>query len=619
MRDEEKSKGQLIEELATLRAEMQLQGKIAEEHRKLEGEIATLDRTASIVLNTLSIEEAYERFAAQVKNLVDFDRMSINVINHQAETLELKYTYGSGQSGRQLGQIARLKDTKAYHVLSTGKSLIKPDLTKDIEFPFDDDHVKAGVRSYAHIPLVTNGRIIGTLGLRSNRPNTYGHSEKVVLESLANQIAPAIENAELYWQTVAIIEEKETANQRLKREIEERRLAQASLQISEDRYRSLFHNAPVMILTMDLDGNVITANDVWLETLGYQIGEVVGRQVTDLLSPEYQKYAKEVCLPELFQVGYVLNVECQMIGKNRDAIDVLLSAALERDEAGQITQTVAFLVDMTQRKQTEDALRDAMSRIEEQARDLMLVNRDLTRANQAKSEFLAHVSHELRSPLNGALGFARLLEECSFGPLNPRQERFASNIVTSCTHLLQLINDIIDVSQIEAQKMELHLSNVDINECLISCHVMVAGMASNKAIKLRVNLPPPGTIIRGDDTRIKQIVINLLANAIKFTPEGGRVELIATAQASETVITVKDTGIGIELEHQQTIFDSFEQVPSTVANQLGGAGLGLALVKELVSLHNGRIDLNSSAGKGSNFTVTLPTSQTKTLVEERQP
>ena len=234
-------------------------------------------------------------------------------------------------------------------------------------------------------------------------------------------------------------------------------------------------------------------------------------------------------------------------------------------------------------------------------------------ASQAKSEFLAHVSHELRTPLNAAMGFAHLLTEPAFGKLNVKQQRFLGNIIDSGSHLLQLINDLIDVSKIEARKMELEVSSLDVRECLSSCCSIASEMAANKEITFKTKYPPKGTVILGDESKIKQIVVNLLSNAVKFTLEGGKVSLRAATVGDELRISVTDTGIGIDPQYHEQIFDLFDQGSPQVARKYGGSGLGLPLVKELVELHGGRVWLKSAEGKGSTFTVALP------LTRSRQP
>ncbi len=246
----------------------------------------------------------------------------------------------------------------------------------------------------------------------------------------------------------------------------------------------------------------------------------------------------------------------------------------------------------------------------------MLANAELTKASQAKSEILAHISHELRTPLNAALGFARLLTEPAFGKLNVKQRRFADNIVTSGSHLLQLINDIIDVSKIEAGKMELEVSEVDVRECLTSCSSIVSGMAANKEIIFDAKYPPKGTVILGDGSKIKQIAVNLLSNAVKFTPDGGKVSLKASIAEDELHISVTDTGIGIDPQYHEQIFELFDQGAPEVAKKYGGSGLGLPLVQELVEMHGGRIRLQSAPGKGSTFTVFLPRDSAQQSGEE---
>lgn len=252
----------------------------------------------------------------------------------------------------------------------------------------------------------------------------------------------------------------------------------------------------------------------------------------------------------------------------------------------------------------------------ERTDELEVVNRDLTAAkaraevaSQAKSEFLATMSHELRTPLNAILGFGSMLADGLQGPLNDRQQRYVGNIVTGGTHLLALVNDLLDVAKVEAGKLELDIRTLRVGQALSKAARSVESLVTEKGITLRLglaeNLPP----VLADPRRLDQILYNLLSNAIKFTPAGGQVELLARPGQSGTLeVVVNDEGIGIRPEDQQRIFQKFEQVDSTLGRSQGGTGLGLALTRMLVELHGGSIDVASSGipGEGTRFTLQLP-------------
>ncbi len=232
-------------------------------------------------------------------------------------------------------------------------------------------------------------------------------------------------------------------------------------------------------------------------------------------------------------------------------------------------------------------------------------NQDLERADQMKSEFLANMSHELRTPLNAIIGFSELLQEQFYGPLNTEQDDYLTNIRTAGEHLLGLINDILDLSKIEAGRMELDLEELDLPHVLASSITIVKEKAHNNSVQLSVDAGDTG-VITADARKLKQIIFNLLSNAVKFTPSGGAVNLTAHTDGAMVEIAVTDTGTGIGLEDQQKLFHEFTQVDGSLSRRHEGTGLGLALTKRLVELHGGTIGVHSALGAGSTFTVRMP-------------
>jgi signal transduction histidine kinase len=232
--------------------------------------------------------------------------------------------------------------------------------------------------------------------------------------------------------------------------------------------------------------------------------------------------------------------------------------------------------------------------------------RQLEIANKHKSEFLANMSHELRTPLNAVIGFSEALIEKMFGELNPKQEDYLRDIHSSGRHLLSLINDILDLSKIEAGRMELELSEFSLPAALKNALTLVRERAQTHGIALKLHLDPKLGDIRADERKFKQIVLNLLSNAVKFTPDGGRVEVDARANGGTVKVSVKDTGVGIATKDQAALFEEFRQVGRASTGKREGTGLGLALTRRFVELHGGKIGVESTPGKGSTFTFTLP-------------
>ncbi|WP_406662039.1 ATP-binding protein [Methanolobus sp. ZRKC3] len=226
-------------------------------------------------------------------------------------------------------------------------------------------------------------------------------------------------------------------------------------------------------------------------------------------------------------------------------------------------------------------------------------------ANRTKSEFLTNMSHELRTPLNSVIGFSQLLEDESFGDLNEKQVRYVSNIQKSGRHLLNLINNILDISKIETGEMTLYPEHIRVSECFNEIVMLMEPMANKKYIDLISNVEPVDMGIYADRMMIKEILYNLLSNALKFTPVKGNVWINAKYVNEKLQISVSDTGIGIPRNELKTIFEPFKQVDSSISREYGGTGLGLALVKQYVEMHNGQIQVESEVGGGSTFTFTI--------------
>ena len=230
----------------------------------------------------------------------------------------------------------------------------------------------------------------------------------------------------------------------------------------------------------------------------------------------------------------------------------------------------------------------------------------LEAASRHKSEFLANMSHELRTPLNAIIGFSEVLLERMFGELNPKQEEYLQDIMTSGRHLLSLINDILDLSKIEAGRMELEPSAFDLPAALEGCLTLLRERATRHGITLGLTVDEHLGQIVADERKVRQVVLNLLSNAVKFTPQGGRVAINAVRADGATEISVSDTGIGIAAEDQDLIFEEFRQAGGDYTRKREGTGLGLALARKFVELHGGRIWVKSEMGKGSTFTFALP-------------
>jgi signal transduction histidine kinase len=258
-------------------------------------------------------------------------------------------------------------------------------------------------------------------------------------------------------------------------------------------------------------------------------------------------------------------------------------------------------VDVTNR----DELGTLAANVNQMNDELRRLYGELETTSRHKSEFLANMSHELRTPLNAILGFTQVLRAQMFGPVNEKQAEYLDDMLTSGQHLLSLINDVLDLSRVEAGQVELEMTPFSLREALESGVVMVRERAVQGGVKVELAADPQVDVVEGDERRIRQVIFNLLANAVKFTPSGGAVDVTAARADGEIRISVADTGPGIAAEDRERIFEEFQQGEAAV-QQREGTGLGLALSKRLVELHGGRIWVDSEVGEGSTFVFTLP-------------
>ncbi|MBW3571650.1 MAG: PAS domain-containing sensor histidine kinase [Gemmatimonadetes bacterium] len=298
-----------------------------------------------------------------------------------------------------------------------------------------------------------------------------------------------------------------------------------------------------------------------------------------------------------------------------------LTSALIRDGDGATVAVVSILHDLTQEVENarlaaelarvnrglEASIREATAELQEQNRQLAWQGQELERAYRHKSEFLASMSHELRTPINALLGYTALLRERIYGDLTDRQDEALRRMQSSSGHLLELVNDILDLARIEAGRMPLHLEPVSLAALVASVVDSVEPMARARGLRLEVDVPAELPALITDRTRVKQIVINLVSNAVKFTREGSVTVTGRALPEAETVeIEVADTGIGIDAEALPGIFEDFRQVDQSSTREFGGTGLGLSIVRKLLGLLGGSIRARSAPGEGSTFTVTLP-------------
>jgi len=368
---------------------------------------------------------------------------------------------------------------------------------------------------------------------------------------------------------------------------------------AESQLRELLEAAPDAILEVDREGRIVLLNKVTEKLFGYSRDELLGAPV-DLLLPDalrdrhHLHRAEYSARPSTRPMGQGLT----LLARRSDGSELPVEISLSPIRSGDGFTVMAIVRDVTERRIFEREIRRA--NIELEAR-----NREVENANQLKSEFLASMSHELRTPLHTIIGFTELLKEESQGSLNDAQKRFVGHVHRDSVHLLELINDILDLSKIEANQMELQIESFDAREVAREALLGIVPASEAKKIALEDRFEK-AVFVLADRLRYREIVTNLLSNAVKFTPRGGRVSIGLSLAAGLASISVADTGIGIAAADQEVIFDRFRQVGSGTSGVREGTGLGLAIVRRLVQMHGGTITVDSAPGRGSVFTFTMP-------------
>ncbi|MEI7770787.1 MAG: ATP-binding protein [Chloroflexales bacterium] len=370
--------------------------------------------------------------------------------------------------------------------------------------------------------------------------------------------------------------------------------AEEALRESEEQTRLLFEESPDAVVLFDDAGRVTRMNHAFERMTGHPAEDITGQTLDALRVVSHEQFAalRASMITPLQAYSRLITAEFRLTDAHGAVRDVGVRAFGLTIHGHR--HYLSTMRDITIEKQVTETLRQA--------------NAELARAGRTKDEFLANMSHELRTPLNAILALSETLQEQIMGPLNERQMTSLYHIEDSGRHLLDLINDILDLSKVEAGRLELQIDTIMVAEVCQSSLVFVKELALRKSVKLALQLNDPMAELKADSRRLKQMLVNLLNNAVKFTPDNGQVRLEVTTDSAEGVIRflVHDTGIGITPEDLARLFQPFQQLDSSLSRQHEGTGLGLALVRRLAELHEGSVSVDSTPGQGSCFTITLP-------------
>src|SRR5215510_14177636 len=507
---------------------------------------------------------------------------------------------------------------------ATGRAILTravsyiPDIHDDPEYRMQRQAASGRFCSVLSVPMLREGNPIGTINVTGTEHAMFSERQIAMLQTFADQAVIAIENTRLFNELQTRTQELGRSVERLRSLSEVSQAVNATLNIEQVlntivvRAVQLSSADAGLVYELGNDGRLQpramhgVPPEVASELAGkpLTLGEsVVGRaaavratvQIPDvLIDREYGGRARETADRAGFRavLAVPLLSEGQLLG----------GLAVSRKAPGDFAPEI---VDVLQTFAAQSTLAIQNARL---FREIEQKSRELEAASRHKSEFLANMSHELRTPLTAIIGFSEVLQEQMFGELNEKQADYMRDIHSSGQHLLSLINDILDLSKIEAGHMELSLVEFDFPAAVDNAVTLVRERATRRGVKLEVEMDETLGCFYADERKFKQILLNLLSNAVKFTPEGGRVKLQAEQVSVSVLVSVIDNGVGISAADQELIFEEFRQVATKDQNKPEGTGLGLALTKKFVEMQGGRISVSSELGKGSTFAFTLPCS-----------
>jgi signal transduction histidine kinase len=609
--------GQLQESYAGL--EQKVEARTRELTETLEQQTATSEILRVISSSPTDVQPVFQTILENATRLCEANIAALFL--YDGEVLRTAAHHNVSPEVAEYLKEARLRpsrETTTRRAALERKIVHAADLQNDPEYSLPELHRIEGARTVLSVPMLRENALVGVITTWRREVRPFTDKQIALVKTFADQAVIAIENVRLFQELQARTRELTRSVEELKALGEIGQAVSSTLDLDTvlptivsravelsgthggiiyeyDEATEEFH----LRASHGIEAEVVET----LRATPVRLGEGATGQAAATRAPvevpdilDETGFGVTRLRPVLARLGYRSLLAVPLLFEDRIVGGLLVS----RKESGSFSPEV---VNLLQTFATQSVLAIQNARLFQEIEDK---GRQLEEANQHKSEFLANMSHELRTPLNAIIGFSEVLIEQMFGEVNEKQTEYLQDILSSGRHLLSLINDILDLSKIEAGRMELEMASFDLPVALQNAMTLVRERADRHGIALGLAVDDRLGIFVGDERKLKQILLNLLSNAIKFTPEGGRISVKAMPADSSVEISVTDTGIGIAPEDQETIFEEFRQVGSDYARKREGTGLGLTLTKKFVEMHGGKIWVKSEVGKGSTFTFTLP-------------
>src|SRR5437870_5262072 len=609
---------QAVIAIENVRLFKELEARNTELTTSLDTQTATSDILRVISSSPTDVQPVFDAIAHNARRLCEAG--SAQVVTYDGELMWLQsldhISPEHADALRGVFPLAPHMGSAAGRAILTGALVHIPDLDKDRDYSVRSV-VAAGTATVLAVPMLRDGSPIGTVNVHIyGTPRPFSGKQTTLLQTFADHAVIAIQNARLFnelqartaeltqpvEQLTALGEVSRAVSSTLDVETVLNTIVSRASQLAGAAGCSIFEYDPAaeqfeLRATHNDDTEFVAA----LRAAPLRKGEgIMGRaaemrepiQIPDITQPgAYQSSVRDT----LIRFGYRAVLAVPLLREDQ----IIGSLTFIRKAPGEFPPKV---VDVPKTFATQSALAIQNARL---FREIADKSAQLEAASRHKSEFLANMSHELRTPLNAIIGFSEVLTERMFGELNEKQDEYLTDIHASGQHLLSLINDILDLSKIEAGRMELERSEFDLPNAIENALILVRERASRRGIRLGSTVEERLGVISGDERKVKQVLLNLLSNALKFTPEGGRIEVRATPVDGSVEVSVTDTGVGIAPADQDAVFEEFRQV-GAADKKAEGTGLGLTLCRKFIELHGGRIHVKSQVGVGSTFTFMIP-------------
>jgi PAS domain S-box-containing protein len=593
------------------RAEMELRRARDEAEEALEQQAAAAEVLSAINASRSDTKPVFDKILTSCQRLFEGHLVGLTLTNSQG-LIDLVAYHGPNYE-----QLKAIYPVPISRVGGSGYAILEkrvvhfPDVSEGSSAPetVKQGAVSVGFKSIIFAPLLAQGEGIGALWVGREFAGPFSDKEIALLKTFADQAVIAIENARLFNETKEALEQQKASAEVLSAISSSIADARPVFDKILQSCQRLFSGRQVAINLVAEDGRIVIGayqgpGREELERIapfpaGASSGS--GAAIAERRVKHYPDAQNGADVPEITRrgcaaMGVKAAIFAPMLWKDR-GIGVIF---VGRDFSGPFSDKEVALLE-TFADQAAIAIENARL-----FREIQEKSAQLEVANKHKSDFLANMSHELRTPLNAIIGFSEALMERMFGELNEKQLEYQKDIHESGKHLLSLINDILDLSKIEAGRMELELSTFHLPAAVSNAVTLIRERAQRHGVSLGVEVDPRLGEFQADERKVKQILLNLLSNAVKFTPDGGRVDISAKLDTDKVEIAVKDTGVGITPEDQASLFEEFKQFGNDSSRRAEGTGLGLALTKRLIELHGGQISVDSTVGQGSSFRVTLP-------------